>query len=254
MFIKNLARQLRYAAFGLAALSVTICGAAAQMPPGHDQIIEIEYTLDPEEVITFVFVGFGGVTQESVGDPDGDGVICITVPPGTTGALYVGEVGEVGELGEDSWLAIVSALLGPDSAPSVGGTVPMIADSTGLPLLPNFVLEDLDQMPPLLVGQSFEVVNGMSSEYRIAEIRAPGLPFDQILLQEWGDLENFPLFTGTAFVTNLVDTTVRTSCPWDLDGDGIVGGGDLLLLLASWGDPYGAADLLDVLAAWGACP
>ena len=43
-------------------------------------------------------------------------------------------------------------------------------------------------------------------------------------------------------------------CPWDLDGGGFVGAGDLLLLLADWGNPYGAADLLDLLAAWGACP
>ncbi len=245
MFSKYLVRQLRYAAFGLAALIVTICGAAAQILPGHDQIMVLEYALGPEEVITFVFVGLAGITQESVGDPDSDGIICITMPPDTTEVLYVGE---------DSWLAIVSQLLGPDNAPSVGGAVPMIADSTGLPLLPNFVLEDLDQMPPLLVGQSFEVVNGMASEYRIAEIRAPGLPFDQIPLQEWGDLENFPLFTGTAFVTNLVDTTVRTSCPWDLDSTGDVGIGDLLILLADWGNPYGIGDLLALLANWGPCP
>lgn len=43
-------------------------------------------------------------------------------------------------------------------------------------------------------------------------------------------------------------------CPWDLDGGGFVGAGDLLLLLADWGNPYGASDLLDLLAAWGACP
>ena len=44
------------------------------------------------------------------------------------------------------------------------------------------------------------------------------------------------------------------SCPWDLDGGGFVGAGDLLLLLASWGNPYGASDLLALLADWGACP
>ena len=43
-------------------------------------------------------------------------------------------------------------------------------------------------------------------------------------------------------------------CTWDLDGGGFVGAGDLLLLLASWGNPYGAVDLLALLADWGACP
>ncbi len=43
-------------------------------------------------------------------------------------------------------------------------------------------------------------------------------------------------------------------CPWDLDGDGNVGVGDLLILLANWSNPYDVADLLRMLAAWGPCP
>jgi hypothetical protein len=53
-------------------------------------------------------------------------------------------------------------------------------------------------------------------------------------------------------------------CPADLNGDGIVNGGDLGLLLAAWGtadeiadiDGSGdvnGADLGLLLAAWGAC-
>ena len=51
-------------------------------------------------------------------------------------------------------------------------------------------------------------------------------------------------------------------CPADLSGDGIVGVGDLLAILAAWGTPGGdvtgdgttdVADLLAVLAEWGAC-
>ena len=54
-------------------------------------------------------------------------------------------------------------------------------------------------------------------------------------------------------------------CPADLDGDGSVGAGDLLALLASWGPcegcaadfnadgEVGAADLLILLASWGPC-
>ncbi len=55
-------------------------------------------------------------------------------------------------------------------------------------------------------------------------------------------------------------------CPWDLDGNAIVGISDLLSLLASWGPckgcpadfdgngNVGASDLLELLANWGPCP
>ena len=55
-------------------------------------------------------------------------------------------------------------------------------------------------------------------------------------------------------------------CPWDLDGNAIVGASDLLSLLASWGQckgcpadfdgngTVGASDLLALLANWGPCP
>ncbi len=58
-------------------------------------------------------------------------------------------------------------------------------------------------------------------------------------------------------------------CIWDLNGDGMVGGPDLAILLAEWGPcvdcgnrpadfdgscVVGASDLLDLLANWGACP
>lgn len=43
-------------------------------------------------------------------------------------------------------------------------------------------------------------------------------------------------------------------CPWDLDADGVVSTGDLIVLLGSWGNPYGTADLIDLLGNWGACP
>ena len=55
-------------------------------------------------------------------------------------------------------------------------------------------------------------------------------------------------------------------CPWDLDGNTVVGVSDLLSLLASWGPckdcpadfdgngTVGATDLLAFLANWGPCP
>ena len=67
-----------------------------------------------------------------------------------------------------------------------------------------------------------------------------------------------------------VDVLSLVPCPEDVDGDGGVGFGDLLAVLATWG-PYdpcppflpedvdedcavGFSDLLRVLAAWGLCP
>jgi hypothetical protein len=43
-------------------------------------------------------------------------------------------------------------------------------------------------------------------------------------------------------------------CPWDLNGDRVVNGADLALLLQNWGSPFGGADLAGLLQAWGACP
>lgn len=58
--------------------------------------------------------------------------------------------------------------------------------------------------------------------------------------------------------------TPAPACPADLDGDGVVGGADLAVLLAAWGtagpgdfDGSGSvdgADLAVLLGAWGACP
>ena len=57
-----------------------------------------------------------------------------------------------------------------------------------------------------------------------------------------------------------------SACPWDLDGNAVVGVSDLLSLLADWGpckgcpadfdgnDHVGVSDLLALLAHWGPCP
>ncbi len=42
-------------------------------------------------------------------------------------------------------------------------------------------------------------------------------------------------------------------CLWDLDGDGNVGTGDLILVLGSWGDPYGTEELIELFGNWGPC-
>ena len=178
---------MRYTYFAVVSLAATLAytsGSPTQIPPGFTEIIEINFTLGPEEVFDFVFVDeAGGVTQVSVGDPDGDGVITINVPPQMLQKYAHGPN------------CLTVCLLNVPEFPTsiVSGMVPLIADPTGLSLLPAFSVADLDQMPPLLIGQTFEVVSGMASEYRVATIRAPGVPFDQIPTSQWADPENnFP--------------------------------------------------------------
>ncbi len=69
--------------------------------------------------------------------------------------------------------------------------------------------------------------------------------------------------SGSAY---LFDAAAPGTCPWDLDGSGIVGASDLLALLVSWGPckdcpadfdgngTVGASDLLALLVNWGKCP
>ncbi len=69
---------------------------------------------------------------------------------------------------------------------------------------------------------------------------------------------------GDAFF--VVRLAVGPVCPWDLDGDGLIGVTDLLAVLGAWGtDPggppdfdgngaVGVTDLLKLLALWGSCP
>lgn len=68
---------------------------------------------------------------------------------------------------------------------------------------------------------------------------------------------------GTATLKVTYGPGPGCNCPADLDHDGIVGGGDLAMLLSSWGGPAGdldgdgttgASDLTEILSAWGPCP
>ena len=42
-------------------------------------------------------------------------------------------------------------------------------------------------------------------------------------------------------------------CPWDLNGNGVVGPEDLAQILGAWGAPYGPAELARLLSVWGPC-
>lgn len=73
------------------------------------------------------------------------------------------------------------------------------------------------------------------------------------------------LGNDTAGVTNANCEPLPPNCPADLDGDTLIAGGDLAMMLGMWGSAGGAADLdADgivaggdlslMLAAWGPCP
>ncbi len=67
--------------------------------------------------------------------------------------------------------------------------------------------------------------------------------------------------SGSAYV---FDAAAPGKCPWDLDGSGSVGTGDLLTLFSQWGTDgpadfdgsgaVGTGDLLILFANWGPCP
>jgi hypothetical protein len=70
---------------------------------------------------------------------------------------------------------------------------------------------------------------------------------------------------GATLLDGAATGTIVAGCPGDLDGSGAVDGGDLGIMLATWGngDPLADLDgsgLVDggdiglLLAAWGACP
>ncbi len=76
-------------------------------------------------------------------------------------------------------------------------------------------------------------------------------------------------FNITKMITGAIGELTNAApidCPEDLDGDGNVGTGDLILLLGAWGtDPggppdfdgdgnVGTSDLIELLGSWGPCP
>jgi hypothetical protein len=238
--------------FALAVVSAMPLPALGQAT--LETVIEIQRMMAPGELIDFVFVdGIGGVTQQSIGDPDGDDLLSISVP--MMDSSYVHD-------DPCSSLCMGFAGAGPGT---YAGLVPLLDDGTGLSLLPGFLVTDLILMPPLTVGATIPVVDRLSAAFPVALIRAPPVPFDLIPLADWADTGIFPLFTGTAEVVELLDLTVTIKCTTDVDGDGLVGIEDFLEVLAQWGqacpctadadddDMVGITDFLKILAEWGPC-
>lgn len=82
------------------------------------------------------------------------------------------------------------------------------------------------------------------------EISGPDGPGGMFMIDGWagdGDVGGYSVTVeGVSFIKEV-------PCPWDLDGDGLVGILDFLLLLSNW-DIYGIVEFLDLLASWGPCP
>jgi hypothetical protein len=108
-----------------------------------------------------------------------------------------------------------------------------------------------------------------------------------LFIEDWGnpyyhdpeDNVDMPDYIDYAYATRMtrsivglfvdlaeVAVPIEPACPADINGDTVVGIGDLLALLAAWGpcpgcpedidgdDFVGISDLLALLAAWGPCP
>ncbi len=66
-----------------------------------------------------------------------------------------------------------------------------------------------------------------------------------------GLFDGFPCGTDNDYTLQIDITPIDCPCVWDLNGDCVVGPGDLASLLAQWGAPYGPTDLANLLAEWG---
>lgn len=119
-----------------------------------------------------------------------------------------------------------------DGSPVAGATVSLVQGET-------------------LLGTAYSAADGTVS------IPVADLAAGEIVARVTSDFEDT---TGDRIV---IAVTADEPCPADLDADGDVGFGDLLILLGDWGGAaadvdgdgeVGFGDLLVVLGAWGACP
>ena len=167
-------------------------------------------------------------------DPNNDG-------NPTDAVLLGGGVGEVTEVDNNVFMEIAL-----DAPVEISGT--FVIGASVFQSIPN-------------VGPSPGDLS-QASEGRAWAVGVFGAPFDP---------ENINGDTGVAEMDTIGRPAVwllranASACPADLDGSGAVDFGDVLAVLAAWGNKGGPedldesgfvdfADLLIVLAAWGACP
>ncbi len=128
-------------------------------------------------------------------------------------------------------------------------------------------IEGLDQITGTgNIDDDPDFVNAASGDYRLQDTSPcinAGDPDDSIIPVDEFDLDNnadntepTPELDLLMRVQALVDMGAyeNDACPWDLDGDCIVGTLDLLILLGRWNDPFVSTDLIELLGTWGPCP
>jgi hypothetical protein len=156
----------------------------------------------PTDVFDFVFVDdVGNATTHMASDSDGDGIIVVEVPSAASGKhVHIPSCASI--LLENVLLDDVSG------SSSTDAVTPFFTDGTGQSLMPIVNVSELGTTPAFTVGQTIEVVDGISGAYPAATFRAPGVPFHEIPHEDFGQEDRFPLFTGTATVVELLDIRV----------------------------------------------
>ena len=179
-----------------------LCSAAEEIVEAGtlQEFIELRGSFARADVFDFVFVdNAGNATTTTASDTDTDGSILVAVPgPALSKAAHTA-----------SCAIVVLTNFQPLKITSSAASIPMLEDSTGLSLLPVLKVDEIHQLPAFTVGQSIEVVDGVSTAYPVATIREPGVPFTSIRPEDFADGGVvFPLFTGTATVAELLDVRV----------------------------------------------
>ncbi len=125
------------------------------------------------------------------------------------------------------------------------------------PIPPNGSLELVDDVDVTYLGTD---TGDQLSRVAVGEVNGDG--FADLIMGAPGADANGQNGAGETYVV----FGVAAPCPWDMNEDDLVGAGDLLILLGSWGtDPggppdfdgdgsVGTADLIILLGHWGQCP
>ncbi|MBG81002.1 MAG: hypothetical protein CMJ39_09875 [Phycisphaerae bacterium] len=218
---------------------------------GEGGVIDFEF----DEQDDLYDVGVGPVSL-ALADLNGDGRIDIVTANQDAGQISI-------LLHEDEptaeFLASVDLPVG-DEASSISladldgdgdQDIALIATAEGEDTSSLFVLRNdsslTDYEQFLISAAETFVIDGIPVIVDRGDLDLDGLP-DLITINEPGSG-----LRGDSDALGLVRSDPATKCDGDQDGDGIVGVDDVLLILASWNNPYTIDDLLVVLGAWGPC-
>jgi len=187
--------KLCFAIGALAASSIACAG-------GLVEVIEVRRTLAPGEVIDFVFTdNAGGVTRQSVGDSDADGIISVQVPANS--------VSKAVHTSNCLTVTLENVLISSLQAAPQQGMIPMFFDDlSGFSVWPELSVLSINTLPAFSVGQTLSLNSGVSSLLPGTIVRAPGMAFPAIPDSGFATPGGFALFTGSARVVEMLDVRV----------------------------------------------